>query len=122
MPSTKELGFISEPKEKANAEDGWADKERSLFKRGKDYLEETKDALKNNRYRINTVLRTILSFWSAVLVTAWMVVVSVVLMRNNKFYHIGDSVLIALLTTTTIQVIGISIIAMKDLFHGRSED
>lgn len=119
--SNKDLGFIKEPTQVAY-NDAEANKENKVFSKGKDYFEQTKDVLKNNRYKINTVLRTILSFWSAALVTAWIVIVSIILMGNNKIYCLSDSVLNTLLTTTTIQVIAISIIAMKDLFHGKSED
>lgn len=42
-------------------------------------------------------------------------------MNNNDIYCLSDSVMIALLCTTTIEVIAIILIAMRDLFNGNSE-
>ncbi|GGG15271.1 hypothetical protein GCM10011344_14840 [Dokdonia pacifica] len=77
---------------------------------------------KARRYRFNTALRIVLAFWSILLVSTWMWKVGEILVNNNEYYHLSDNVLITLLTTTTIEVIAIVLIAMRDLFGGKSEE
>ena len=79
-------------------------------------------AAKSKRYILNTRLRMYLALWAAALVSSWMYKVGEIVVNNNEKYCLSDSVLITLLTTTTIEVIGIIAIVMKDLFNTKSEE
>lgn len=75
---------------------------------------------KVNRFVTNTRLRYCLAIWASLLVSAWLWKVGELVM-NSKQYELSDGVIIALLSTTTVNVLGIIAIAMKDLFNGVSE-
>lgn len=77
---------------------------------------------KNERYKKNTSHRGRLIAWSAFIVTLWLVGVWVLLylVGLHNDFRISDSVLITLLTTTTINVLGLMIIVLKDLFNDNS--
>tara|TARA_R110002033_G_scaffold158287_1_gene194422 strand:+ start:1762 stop:2121 length:360 start_codon:yes stop_codon:yes gene_type:complete len=77
---------------------------------------------KNKRYILNTNLRIYLAIWASLIVSTWMYKVGEILVNNNDLYCLSENVLITLLTTTTIQVIAIVAIAMKDLFNKKSEE
>ena len=79
---------------------------------------EYKYWLEHIRYSRNTRLRIRLGYWSAWFVSVWSFFILVFLFCNLFCVDkpMSDGVLITLLTTTTAQVIGIALIAMKDLF------
>ncbi|QEE50337.1 hypothetical protein FUA48_12340 [Flavobacterium alkalisoli] len=80
------------------------------------------EASKKNRFDTNTTLRKQMSYWAAVIVSLWLGFVAVVLLYNNTRLCFSDGVLNTLITTTTINVIGIILICFRDLFNGKSED
>ena len=102
--------------------DGQSQKENRKYSNSS-YPEATSDVLRRARYRDNTGLRKCLALWSAGLVTLWMAAVMVVLFVNyTAELCLSNRVLIVLLSTTTLNVIGIVLVTMKDLFNGRSEE
>lgn len=76
---------------------------------------------KISRYLANTTLRKTMSKWAAWLISIWLLIVATILMLNNFVFCLSDSVLNTLITTTTINVIGIILICFRDLFNGKSE-
>lgn len=85
------------------------------------YEKETLEGLRKRRYKQNTNLRKWLSCWAATVVSFWLIFVACVLIYNS-ILNLSNSVLITLLSTTTIQVLGIMMIVVQDLFDGKSED
>jgi hypothetical protein len=83
---------------------------------------EILEAAKSKRYIQNTKLRMYLAVWAAILVSSWMFKVGEIVVNNNDRYCLSENVLITLLTTTTIEVLGVIAIVMKDLFNTKSED
>ncbi|MDN3494190.1 hypothetical protein [Winogradskyella bathintestinalis] len=113
------LAFIEpEPAET----DTRSEKETEQFNKNTDYSKTTYKSLKNKRYRSNTNLRIYLAIWATLIVSAWLWKVGEILVNNNEKYCLSESVLNTLLTTTTIEVLGIVAIAMYDLFNGKSEE
>lgn len=94
--------------------------EKKEFKSGQ-YEEETLDELHQKRYKQNTNLRKKLAYWAASVVSLWLSFVAYVLFENSSL-SLSDSVLMMLLGTTTIQVLGIVMVVVRDIFNGRSED
>ena len=76
---------------------------------------------KTNRFIANTTLRKRMSYWASFVVTSWLTFVGYVIILNNDKFCLSDSVLNTLITTTTINVIGIILICFRDLFNGKSE-
>ncbi|WP_333696024.1 hypothetical protein [Flavobacterium sp.] len=71
------------------------------------------------RYRGNTVLRDNLAKVFTIVIIFWIVSVILILVGNNcNHYNLSDTVLVTLLTTTTVQVLGLVYIILKDLFPG----
>lgn len=112
------LDFIQE---KSQSPEDYSQNEKKQFRK-RVYKEVTDKILKQKRYALNTNLRKYLVGWSSLIVGVWLWKVGEILVNNSAFYHLNDSVLITLLTTTTIEVIGIILIVMYDIFNGRSED
>ncbi|MDH4474102.1 MAG: hypothetical protein QE487_15950 [Fluviicola sp.] len=96
--------------------------ENSLIRASKSVIKLDKDLTKAkvNRFVTNTRLRYYLAIWASLLISCWLWKVGELVM-NSKKHELSDGVLIALLTTTTANVLGIIAIVMKDLFNGGSE-
>jgi hypothetical protein len=73
---------------------------------------------KVKRYEQDTELRSSLTILFTLTINAWLFAVFIILLTNSKTLKLSDSVLITLLTTTTIQVLGMMIIILWDLFPG----
>jgi hypothetical protein len=118
------VGLISStyPFESKSKIDEKAQKEFRQFDVKNDYQKVTLEGLKKQRFQFNTKLRSYLSRWASLVVSFWLLLVFIILAFNNTRFCLSDSVLITLLTTTTVNVIGIVAIAMTDLFNGKSED
>jgi hypothetical protein len=82
-----------------------------------DKLEKESKSLENQRYKDDTEHRKVLSTWAGTLVTVWLVSVILILTNNYLKFHLSDSVLIALLGTTTLNVLGLMVIVLNDLFN-----
>lgn len=93
--------------------------ERAEFQK-KEFLLDLETA-KISRFIANTNLRKQMSYWASFVVSIWLFFVGYVIIKNNEFIHLSDKVLITLITTTTINVIGIILICFRDLFNGKSE-
>lgn len=70
------------------------------------------------RYNKNTELRGSLARVFTIVIIFWLLSVILILVGNTLKYKLSDSVLITLLTTTTIQVLGMMVIILWDLFPG----
>ncbi|MCD8519118.1 MAG: hypothetical protein LRY32_06365 [Flavobacterium sp.] len=74
------------------------------------------------RYDETTDLRNILAKVFSIVIVFWLVSVILILVGNTLKYKLSDTVLVTLLTTTTIQVLGLVYIILKDLFPGGKEE
>ena len=98
-----------------------AEKEFSTFKALKEQENwpnldwETKH-LANRRFESDTQKRDILSTWAAILVSFWLIGVFLILVNNTSIFKLDSNVLIALLATTTLNVLGLMYIVLKGLF------
>lgn len=71
-----------------------------------------------DRFIKDTELRGTLSRVFTMIIALWLLAVMLILVGNTYNYKLSDSVLITLLTTTTIQVLGMMVIILWDLFPG----
>jgi cation transport ATPase len=78
--------------------------------------------LKNKRYKDNTELRRGLAILFTITINAWLFAVFLILLTNTNTLKLSDSVLITLLTTTTIQVLGMMYVILKNLFPSVKEN
>ena len=85
--------------------------------------ENSRLRLKNQRYGWNTVLRIVFSIAYTWLLIVWLNKVIHILTHNNLCgYKLSDNVLIALLVTSTANVIGMVVIVLKNLFPEKNKD
>lgn len=71
------------------------------------------------RFDDNTKHRRTLVFWVMWVVSIWLsLVMGVVVMSGFKFFELNDGVLITILTTTTINILGLPLIILRGLFKG----
>jgi hypothetical protein len=85
--------------------------------------ENSRLRLKNQRYGWNTVLRIVFSIVYTWLLIVWLNKVIHILTHNNLCgYKLSDNVLIALLVTSTANVIGMVVIVLKNLFPEKNKD
>lgn len=74
--------------------------------------------LENDRYRSDTNDRKWLAIWTAGVVSIWLLLVIIILVENERSrLCLSDSVIIALLGTTTLNVLGLSFIVLKGHFQ-----
>jgi len=71
------------------------------------------------RYSRETKLRENLTTAFTMIITLWLLSVVLILVGNNLRYKLSDEVLIALLVTSTANVIGMMLIILKNLFPNR---
>jgi hypothetical protein len=69
------------------------------------------------RYRSDTNDRKWLAKWTAWTVSIWLFIVLNILVFNKSCINLSDSVLIALLGTTTLNVLGLSFIVLRGHFN-----
>ena len=78
--------------------------------------------LKHQRYADTSRLRKYSAFWVMLVVTLWLGGVFWVLIHNKSDLNLSDSVLIALLTTTTVNVLGLPFIILQGLYPKEREE
>ena len=74
----------------------------------------SKYTLEEERFKQNTNTRLILSWWVIILITLWLAFTGFVVVYKGT--ELSDAVMIALLTTTTANVIGLGFILLNGLF------
>lgn len=75
------------------------------------------------RYKQDTKHRDRLVKWMMVVVSAWLFIAAGIVITQLCINHIlSDTVLCALLTTTTANVLGLAVIVLRGLFHQESEE
>lgn len=85
-------------------------------------IENNKLTLENQRYESDTNLRDLFAKGYSIILVLWLIAVLYILTNNNSnHYHFSDSVLIALLATSTANVIGMVVIVLKNLFPTAKE-
>lgn len=85
-------------------------------------IENNKLTLENQRYESDTNLRDLFAKGYSIILVLWLIAVLYILTKNNSnHYHFSDSVLIALLATSTANVIGMVVIVLKNLFPTQKE-
>ena len=82
-----------------------------------DYESESKQ-LANARFKHDTQLRGSLALIFTVIIVFWLMFVVITLWCNATL-KLSDAILITLLTTTTINVLGMMLIILHDLFPGK---
>ena len=75
------------------------------------------DEAQVSRHRIDTRTRVLMAVWSCIVVSYWLYVVLNIVKYNYSLYKLSDAVVITLLTTTTINVLGLTAIILKGLFY-----
>ena len=76
---------------------------------------------KLQRYNQDTNHRSSLVVWAATIVSFWLIAVLFILTRNTEQYKLSNTIMVTLLTTTTVNVLGLMIIVLNDLFRGKSK-
>lgn len=86
-----------------------------------DDLSKQLKKLEANRYSSDTIDRKWLAKWTAIVVSFWLSAVLSILFFNERHIHLDNSVLIALLGTTTLNVLGLSFIVLRGHFQSVSK-
>lgn len=73
---------------------------------------------KLDRFQSDSKSRGWLTYWVAIVVSLWLLVVIALLIGIMYYFKqpLSDNVLIALLTTTTLNILGLPLIILKGLF------
>ena len=80
-------------------------------------LENPKKSLDNKSKKIDICLRISFAFWVLVIVTSFLLFVREILyLKFNYDKNLSDNVIIALLTTTTINVLTLAFMVIRYLF------
>ena len=88
------------------------------FKDWDDYDQLSKK-LRNDRYEEDTRHRRNLSTWATVVVSVWLISVLLILTFNTRYLDLSNNVMIALLSTTTLNVLGMMFIVLRGLFENK---
>jgi len=77
------------------------------------------EKLKNERYKSDTFDRKWLAIWAAAIVSLWLAAVLFLLFFNTHI-KTSDTVMVALLGTTTLNVLGLTYIVLKGHFEEKT--
>ena len=84
---------------------------------------ENQEKLKGHRYKQDTSERKLLAHWVIAIVSSWLGMVLFILICNKILcINLSDTVLCALLGTTTINILGLAYIVLKGLFYNGNEN
>jgi hypothetical protein len=100
--------------DKTNNDKAAADKEASEILREKEELR--KHAIANNANEVIITLKRRICYWVMVVVTLYMFFIGIIIYRVAVEGKLSDTVLIAILTTTTINVLGLPLMIILSLF------
>ena len=92
---------------------------RQEFRDWDDYDKISKK-LRNERYQEDTKHRRNLSTWAASIVSLWLISVLLILIFNESQIKLKDTTLVALLSTTTLNVLGMMFIVLRGLFDSKA--
>lgn len=82
----------------------------------------TKLELKNHRYKDNTEIRRALVVAFTTVIVFWLLSVLLILVGNNcNHYNLSENTLIALMVTSTANVIGMMIVILKNIFPEKNK-
>jgi hypothetical protein len=86
-------------------------------------LEDHLGLAKVKRFEIDTRLRKYLAYSFTIIIFLWLASVICILFFNDHLLrlNLSDTVLVTLLTTTSVNVIGMMLIILKNLFPERDE-
>jgi len=126
-----DLDKIKEPLFESKSDEK-AFQERDIFERDENLKKETtrditearieKVLAENDRFKEDTLLRSLLAKFFAMIIALWLLAVVLILVGNKvNNYNLSDNVLITLLTTTSINVIGMMLIILNNLFPNSSK-
>lgn len=98
----------------------WLDKSVKTASSNKDIDKDDIKAQKRARYRQDTHFRRWLSIWVMVIVPCWLLLV-MILMYFTGFglTSFSDTSIVALLSTTTVNVLGLAFIVLRGMFPQR---
>ena len=68
------------------------------------------------RFLADTTLRKALVYIFSIIIFLWLASVITIVFLNNSLVNLSDNVMIVLLTTTTVNVIGMMLIILRNLF------
>ncbi len=68
------------------------------------------------RYQSDTHDRRWLAKWTAIVVSIWLLLVYGILVLNDSHVHLSETVLITLISTTTLNVIGLPLVVLRGHF------
>lgn len=75
---------------------------------------------KRMRYEQDTHFRKHFANWVMIVIPAWLLFVILILVGcGSGLMTLDSTVLVTLLTTTTVNVLGLAYIVLKDIFHNR---
>lgn len=77
--------------------------------------------LKNEDLWNNIKLRKVLAYWSFGIISAWIILVAIVLF-DNKCLELSENIIITMLVTTTANILGLPIIVLKNLFPAQDNN
>ncbi|AXG73956.1 hypothetical protein DVK85_06735 [Flavobacterium arcticum] len=85
-------------------------------------FEERERQAELERYEADSIHRKKLILWATTLVSIWLGAVIIILLSVGfNIIKLSDTVMATLLGTTTLNVLGLMAIVLKDLFKGRDK-
>lgn len=76
--------------------------------------------LQNDNLANANAHRTTLVYWMIIVVSAWLVLTAGIVIAQLCLDQLSDTVMCALLTTTTVNVLGLAVIVLRGLFRDKS--
>lgn len=80
-------------------------------------LENRQKESEIKRFDQDTNHRGGLAIWAAVIVSIWLFCVLDIVAKSKKEYDLSETIIVTLLTTTTLNVLGLMVIVLNDLFN-----
>ncbi len=118
----KDSAFLQKLEKKLEKNNKYSEEDISKAEAQEVTFEERQQQAELERYEADSIHRKKLILWATTLVSIWLGAVIIILLAVGfNIINLSDTVMATLLGTTTLNVLGLMAIVLKDLFKGRDK-
>ena len=118
----KDSAFLQKLEKQLEKNNKYSEEDISKAEAQEVTFEERQQQAELDRYEADSIHRKKLIRWATTLVSIWLGAVIIILLAVGfNIINLSDTVMATLLGTTTLNVLGLMAIVLKDLFKGRDK-
>lgn len=118
----KDSDFLQKLEKKLDKSNHYSEEDISKAEAQEQTFEEKQQEAELQRYQDDSRHRKNLVKWATILINIWLgCVIAILIATGMPLLELSDTVMVTLLGTTTVNVLGLMIIVLNDIFKGRGK-